>query len=146
MASTKLVGDKIIAQLDLNTVGGAADWALIGCITDSDVDGTRETIDASSKCGPDQLPGQQTNTVNLTGFLNTTPGVDEVSLNELAAIYDSTILRHFRLMDDEGGDLYYREFFGYLTAWNESSNQNEPVTFTAAIAVSGNVIRVLPVS
>lgn len=145
MANTPFLGNKVIAQLDRSTTD-TPDWALLGCLTDSDIDGSRETIDASSKCGPAQLAGQKTDTANFTGFMNIDPLTDNVTLDELAAIYDAGESRHFRFIDDEGGSLYYREFNGAITAWNESSNFNEPLTFTGAIAITGDIIRILPVS
>lgn len=146
MANKPIAGNKIIMQLDLTTDGGVADWALVGCLTDTDIDSTRETIDASSKCGPATLAGQKTDTVNFTGYLDTEPDVNTVTLDELAAIYDAADSRHWRLLDEDGGAIYYREFNGTLTAWNESANQNEPVTFTAAMGLNGDIIRTLPVS
>jgi len=116
----------------------------VACITDSDIDGSRETIDASTKCGPDQLAGQKTDTANLTGFFITDPTVDQVSMNTLAAIYDAGEVRHWRFIDEDGGSIYYREFNASMTAYNESSNINEPVTFTATLGISGDVIRILP--
>lgn len=146
MPNKPITGNKIIMQLDLTTDGGTPDWALVGCLTDTDIDSTRETIDASSKCGPAQLAGQKTDTVNFTGFLDTDPEPDMVTLDDIAAIYDSADVRHWRLLDEDGGALFYREFNATLTAWNEDVSQNAPVTFTGAMGVTGDIIRTLPVS
>lgn len=145
MANTPYLGNKIIAQLDRSTTG-VADWALVGCLTDSDIDGSRETIDASSKCGPAQLAGQKTDTANFTGFMDADQSTPNVTLDELAAIYDAGESRHWRYLDDEGGSTYYREFNGPLTAFNESTNFNEAITFTGTVAITGDIIRTLPVS
>lgn len=143
MANTQYLGNKINAELDIS-VTPTANWKLVACITDSDIDQTRETIDGSSKCGPNQLAGTATNTANLTGFFIIDPTNSQVSMNELAAVFDSADSRHWRFIDNEGGDIYYREFNGPMTAYNESTNADEPVTFTAAIAINGDIIRTLP--
>jgi len=143
MANTKYLGNKVNLELDISLTA-TPDWQVVACITQSDLDGTRETIDASTKCGPDQLAGQRTDTSNFTGFFIIDPTVDQVSMNTLAAIYDSGDVRHWRLIDEDGGATYYREFNGSMTAYNESSNINEPVTFTATLGISGDIIRTLP--
>jgi predicted secreted protein len=143
MANTPIKGDVILLELDTSNTDTPT-WAVVGCITESDIDGTRETIDASSKCGPAQLAGQKTDTANFTGFYNTDPEAGEVSMNEIAAAYDDGEIHHWRLIDEDGGDLYYREFRGPITAYNESTNQNEPVTFTASVGINGDIIRTAP--
>lgn len=143
MANTEYLGNKINAELDISATD-TPDWKLVACITDSDIDQTRETIDGGSKCGPNQLAGTVTSTANLTGFFIIDPTSDQVSMNEMAAAFDSGESRHWRFIDNEGGLIYYREFNGPLTSYNESTNQNEPVTFTAAVAINGDIIRILP--
>lgn len=143
MPHTIIKGDIILLELD-TSLTETPEWKIVGCITESDIDGSRETIDASSKCGPAQLAGQKTDTANFTGFYNTTPEATEVSMNEIAAAYDSGDSRHWRLIDEDGGDIYYREFNGPVTSYNESTNQNEPVTFTASVGINGDIIRVAP--
>lgn len=145
MANKPIIGDKIIMQFDRATTG-PADWALVGCVTDQDIDGSRDTIDASSKCGSAQLAGQKTDTANFTILMDTDPGVDSMTFDEVAGLYDTGDIYHFRYLDDEGGSIYYREFNASLTAWNESSNKGEPLTGTGTLSISGNIIRTLPVS
>lgn len=146
MAKTPYLGNKIILEKDVSLTA-TPEWRLVACITESDIDGSRETIDASTKCAPAQLAGQKTDTANFTGFfqLGTDP-LTEISLNELAEAYDDGDSHHWRLIDEDGGSVYYREFYGPLTAYNESSNLNEPVTFTGTVAINGDIIRTLPVS
>lgn len=145
MANTKLLGNKVNAYLDV-AVTGAPEWKLVACITESDIDQSRETIDTSSKCGPGQEAGNATNTANLTGFLIIDPEVNQVTMNDLAELFDSANSAHWKYEDEDGGNVYYREFNGPLTAFNEASNNNEAVTFTLSIAINGDIIRTLPVS
>lgn len=142
MANTPIKGDVIGLYLDIS-VTDTPNWQLVGCITETDIDGTRETIDASSKCGPAQLAGQKTDTANFTGYFNTDPEAGEVSMQEIAAAYDAGDIRHWKV-EHEDSDILYREFRGPVTAYNESYNQNEPVTFTASIGINGDVIRTAP--
>lgn len=146
MANTTYLGNKIIFDLDVSLTD-TPEWETVACITQTDLDATRETIDTSSKCGPGQVAGAKTQTANFTGFFITDPvdGV-QVSMNELAVVFDAGESRHWRLIDEDGGGVYYREFNGPLTSYKESSNLNEAITFVGAIAINGDVIRTLPVT
>jgi hypothetical protein len=138
----KIKGDLVNAYLD-TAVSGAPVWKLVACITTSDIDGTRETIDANSKCGTDTLSGQKTETANFAGFFITDPTVDQVSMNTIAAAFDDGLQHHWKFATADE-TVYYREFDGSITAYNESSNINEAVTFTAAVSITGDIIRTAP--
>ena len=146
MANTTYLGNKIVFDLDVSLTE-TPEWETVACMTQTDIDSTRETIDVSSKCGPGQVAGAKTQTSNFTGFFITDPeaGV-QVSMNEIAAVFDAGESRHWRLIDEDGGAIYYREFNGPMTAYNESSNLNEAVTFTGTIAINGEITRALPVT
>lgn len=141
MANTPLEGKKVSLEYDVSLTA-TPDWKVVACITDTDLDSSRETIDVSSKCGPGTLAGQATNSVNFTGFFIIDEDTEQVSGQTLADINfnQDGVSKHWRLIDeDTGGALYYREFNGPLTAYNESSNNNEAVTFTGTISIIGNV-------
>jgi hypothetical protein len=141
MATEILNGKDIALELDISLTD-TPDWQVVTCITETDLDTARETIDANSKCGPATLAGTATFTANFTGFFAQVLDAGEISLPSLAVInYEGNgEERHWRLIDTDGGTTYYREFRGALTAFNESSNNNEPVTYTATISIAGNVL------
>lgn len=144
MANEKILGNKINVELDVSLTE-TPDWVIVACTTDTDLDMTIEEIDATSKCGPDTLAGETTETMNFTGFYIIDPeaGV-QVSMPTIRSVAKAKESRHWRLIDEDGGDLYYREFNGVVTAYNESSNLNEAVTFTATISIKGDTIDVAP--
>jgi predicted secreted protein len=146
MGNTNYLGNKIIFDLDVSLTD-TPEWETVACITQTDIDATRETIDVSSKCGPGQIAGAKTQTANFTGFFIVDPvsGV-QVSMNEIAAAFDAGEPRHWRFIDEDGGGTYYREWYGSLTSYKESTNLNEAITFVGAIAINGNVIRTLPIT
>jgi predicted secreted protein len=146
MSNSTYLGNKIIFDKDVSLTD-TPEWVTVACITQTDIDGSRETIDTSSKCGPGQVAGAKTQTANFTGFFITDPveGV-QVSMNEIAASFDSGDSGHWRYIDEDGGNIYYREFYGPITSYKESSNLNEAITFVGAVAINGDVIRILPVT
>lgn len=145
MATANFLGDKIMLELDTSTTD-VPDWKLVACVTTSDLDGTRQTIDVASKCGPGTLPGNPTDTANFAGFMSTNiDPATQVSLNDIRSVYKNNTIAHWRFLDiDTTGAEFYREFYGGLTTWNESFNTNEAVTFTAAIAINGGTIDTAP--
>lgn len=147
MANDAVNGSDIILQYDINDGVGTPEWNLVACGTESGIDGTRETIDATSKCGSKQLPGTKTENYNFTGFMAKNPTADTVSINEMRAVFKAGTTGHWRALDQEtGGATYYREFSGPLTTFNETTNQNEAVGFNMVIAIDGDTIDELPVS
>lgn len=140
----KIKGDDIVLEVNTGTEVSPV-WNLVVCITEQDLDLQRETIDASSKCGNDQLSGQLTINANFTGFFDTAPTGGAVSMNELMGYILNDDSKQWRMLSSEDdGATYYRQFNGSLTAFNESANSNEPGTFTAGIAVQGTVITEAP--
>lgn len=147
MANEPINGSDIVLQYDTTNGVGEADWNLVACGTESGIDGTRETIDATSKCGTFQLAGNKTENYNYTGFMARNVALDTVSINQMRDLFNAATIGHWRAIDLEtGGTLYYREFFGPLTTFNETTNQNEAVGFNMVIAINGDVIDELPVT
>lgn len=144
MANTKYLGKNVALELDVSLNPESPDWEIVACLTETDLDGTRETIDANSKCGPDQLPGDKTDTSNFTGFFISDPAAGvQVSMHTLADIYDAGEVRHFRIISADGTTIY-REFNGSLTAYNETFNNGEAVGFSGTISISGDIVRTAP--
>jgi hypothetical protein len=141
--TNNVLGRDVNLYLD-TSLTATPNWEMVACITETNIDQSRTTIDASSKCGLNILAGQKNaGTSNFKGFYITDPTVTQVSMNTIAALYDDGLKHHWKLSTVSGSD-YYREFNGYLTTYNESSNFQEAVNFTGAISISGDVILVKP--
>jgi hypothetical protein len=146
MANTVYDGKEIDLELDVSLTE-TPDWKLVACLTDSDLDTSRETIDANSKCGNATLAGTATITANFTGFAIKDPDITQVSQQALAEInfQGNGEVRHWRYINNEdAGASYYREFNASLTAYNESHNNAESATFTGTLSVVGDVIIEVP--
>lgn len=142
MANTHFDGKEVDLELDVSLTD-TPDWKLVACLTESDLDTSRETIDANTKCGNATLAGTATITANFTGFAIKDPDVTQVSMQTLADINfnGNGSNKHWRYISTEdAGATYYREFDGSLTSYNESTNNAEAVTFSGTLSVVGNVI------
>jgi len=142
MANTHFDGKEVDLELDVSLTA-TPDWKLVACLTESDLDTSRETIDANTKCGNATLAGTATITANFTGFAIKDADVTQVSMQDLAVInfQGNGDVRHWRYINNEdAGSSYYREFNASLTSYNESTNNAEAATFSGTLSVVGDVI------
>ena len=118
-------------------------WTLIACLTDKSLNGTTETIDASSDCDAGNqrlLPGNKSWTIDMTGYIDFDPnGV--VSSETLFDMWNGTSASDFSTgwfkLDD--GDNYVRVGQGFISSFTEGGTSNELMTFSATISNSGGI-------
>ena len=144
MGSTKYLGKNVALELDVSMTE-TPDWEVVVCMTNNGLDGSREQIDANSKCGSDQLGGDKTDTASFEGFFVTNPDAGiQVTMNTMRDIYDAGDVHHFRFISADDGATVYREFNGTITTYNETFNNGEAVGYNGTISISGDVISEAP--
>lgn len=145
MAYTPISGKNVNLYRD-ESATLTPDWVLYGCLTELGTDGSRDTIDASSKCGSAQLGGSKTETVTFTGFASKEAEADGIiGMNGVAESFDTGDTYHWKIQsDDDGGSFIYREFNGSVTSYAETFNQDDAVGYNGTISVSGDIIRIAP--
>jgi len=145
MANTPFNGNEVAIEYD-ESLTDVPEWLVIGCVTDTDLDTSRDTIDANSKCGDATLAGTATFTANFTMFWNKTPDVGQVSQVTMADLnYNGNgAVKHWRIIHIDDPSIVYREFRGSITSFNETFNNNDVVGATVAISIVGGVITIPP--
>jgi hypothetical protein len=145
MANTPFNGNEVALEYDISLTD-TPDWEVIGCVTDTDLDTSRDTIDANSKCGDATLAGTATFTANFTIFYNKTPDAGQLPYTTLASLnYNGNgDVKHWRIIHVDDPAVIYREFRGSITSFNETFNNNDVVGATATISIVGGVISVAP--
>lgn len=139
----KYLGKNVAMELDVSETD-TPDWEVVVCMTNNGLSGSRDTIDADSKCGSDQLPGDKTDTAEFEGFFISDPQAGlQVTMNTMALLYDNGEVRHWRFISLDGTTIY-REFNGSISDYNETFNNGEAVGYNGTIAVSGDIIRTAP--
>src|SRR5690554_1670944 len=94
------------------------DWKRVACLTSKSFNGTTDSIAISSDCEPGvtrNLPGNKSWTFEMQGFINTNPGVNQVSNETLFDLWNGTSdagfeVGWFKMTDDAG---YIRIGQGY---------------------------------
>lgn len=120
------------------------DWKKVACLTSKSFNGTTDSITISSDCEPGvtrNLPGNKSWTFEMTGFINTNPGVNQVSNETLFDLWNNTSnsgfeVGWFKMTDDNG---YIRIGQGYVSSFSENGNDQEMMTFSATITNSGAI-------
>lgn len=136
----EISGNDILLFIDPS---GGTSYDLVVCLTSNSIDRTTNQIDASSKCGPNLLPGTQQITVpfEFHDVLDTANlELSEADLHTLWAA--KTIFSwKFGKAIPAAGDVTYTGI-GFLATLNLVAAQNTPVTSSATIAVQGSITQV----
>ena len=135
MADDKVDGKDILLFIDPT---GGTNYSLIVCLDSNGLNRSSSTVDASSKCGPDQRAGAQTVVIPFSGQLVYNADTDHLSegaLNDLWA--DSTLIgwKVARATPVDGDEIYSGQ--GTITDLNATYDKNDVAKFDGSIGVSG---------
>lgn len=129
-------GKDVIIAISTNLVTPA--WLTIVCRINGGLGGTRDVQTQSTTCGTAKSPGEPNYTITGSGLANTTPGGSEMSAEELIALFESGDSFLWKMASLTPAD-YYRSGTGFLSNYNETTNDGENVGFDFTIEVEGGV-------
>jgi hypothetical protein len=118
-------------------------WKEMVCAEETSMSGTRETNKRKTKCGTSVSISEPEYVISGSGAAKKTPGVSEVSANELFDIFNSGAAIAVKVTDEDG---YVRFGTGYMTSYNETANEGEDVAFDFQIDIQGELADTEPVS
>ena len=136
-ARREISGNDILLAID---PAGGTNYNLIVCLTSNSLERTTNEIDASSKCGPNLLPGTQTIKVpfEFHDVLDTNNGeVSESALHPLWAA-KTIISWKFGKVTPAAGDVTYTGT-GFIGTLNTVAAQNAPVVTSGSLAIQGSI-------
>lgn len=137
----EISGNDIVLSIDPS---GGTDYTLLVCLTSNSLERTTNEIDASSKCGPNLLPGTQTIKVpfEFHDVLNTT--IDEISEQALHPLWaaKTIITWKFGPISPSVGDVSYTGT-GFIGTLNTVAAQNSPVVTSGSLAVQGSITQIV---
>lgn len=115
-------------------------FSTVVCLTSQSVNRTTQEIDAATKCGPDTLPGTQTNDISFEGQVLADPDSGKVSTDEIDDYWRNKDTVYFKVGKAVPitGDYVYTGS-GFISELNETGAQNTPVTFTGKISIYGTI-------
>lgn len=135
--NNKIAGNLVGVWVSTNLV--TPDWKEIVCGQDANLDGSKDVTTTKTKCGVIKTASDPSWSFSGSGILNHTPGAAELSSDELIEILqgDTDVLVKLEYATDD--TLYYREGQGVMTAYSETSDTDNPVSFDYTIEVSGDL-------
>lgn len=142
MAEHKLSGKNVLLFIDPE---GGTDYDTVVCLTSQSWTGTSNVIDATSKCGPDSLPGTQTNSVEFEGQHLYDEATGKISGASLFPLWkdQTTVGWKIAPVSPEQGDEIL-EGTGFLSDLAKNYGQDDPATFTATLSIYGMTEQTIP--
>lgn len=122
---------------------GGTNYKLIVCLTTNSLERTTNEIDASSKCGPSTLPGNQTIKIPFEFHDVLDVATGELSEGDLHNLWAAKTIFSWKFGPamPGAGDLVYTGK-GFLGQLNTTAAQNSPVVTSSSIGVQGTITQI----
>jgi len=136
MAEHKVSGDDIFLFMG-TTINN---YDKVVCLTSQSVTRATGEIEANTKCGPDKLPGIQSNGITFEGQIMYDPSSGTVSTDTIDDYWRNKTTIYWKMgkaIPLIGDVTYYGT--GFISKLDETYAQNAPSTFSGAIAPYGIV-------
>ena len=136
MAERKISGDDVLLFIGTDGVT----YNTVVCLTSQSVTRATSEIEANTKCGPDRLPGTQTNGVSFEGQILLDPDSGKISVDDLDDYWRNKTTIYWKMgksIPTEGDITYYGT--GFISQLDETYAQDAPSTFTGSIGVYGTI-------
>lgn len=145
MASTANILLGKVASMAISTDSGVT-WKTIVCsVGDIVVRGTQTTgAETATRCGTHKAPGTSGWEISGAGAANSTIISTEVSINELATLFQNNTSFQVRVQNEDDPTDYYRQGDAYLSAYEETSAIDGFTGFTFTAPVNGNLVLIEP--
>ena len=121
------------------------DWKLAVCTSSKSLSVSVGAVTINNDCTGDseqQLPSTYNWQMSFEGDVNTAPGVNEVSAEELLSY---TLLRTVRKFKFQSLDsTYVRYGLGYISQFDETASAPEYQTFSVTVSGSGPLLLAVP--
>ena len=144
MPEHKLSGKSIILSIDpANTAIPA--YSVVVCLTKHTYEASSDEIDASSKCGPDTLPGKvKEGPINFDGIQLYDPATLKVSGASLLALLQSQATVKWRMGPavPVTGDVV-KTGSGFISKISEDYDFSNPSSFSGSLSIIGTTIQVI---
>ncbi len=143
MAERKISGADILLYID--PLGGTS-YSLLVCLTKQSLKRTTNTIDAASKCGPDNLAGAQSVNVDFEGQNVWGPTVGRISGGGLHDLWAATTTVGWKMgpaTPVSGDEIYSGTAF--IAELSDDYDLNSPATFSGSLGVKGNITKIVTV-
>lgn len=134
MAEHKLSGNDVLLFIGTDGVT----YNTVVCLTSNAITRATNEIEANTKCGPDKLPGVQSNGLTFEGQSIFDPAAGRVSVDDLDDYWRNTTTIYWKMGKAVPGigDVTYTGT-GFISQLDETFAQDTPSTFAGAIGIYG---------
>jgi len=136
MAERKISGNDVLLFIGTDGIT----YETVVCLTSQSITRATSEIEANTKCGPDKLPGTQTNAVSFEGQIMLDPDAGTTSTDQLDDYWRNKTNIYWKLGEVDptiGSVTYYGT--GFISSLDEVYAQDAPSTFSGSIAPSGTI-------
>ena len=135
MAERKVSGKDVLLYID--PLGGTS-YDTVVCLTSQSFSSDTNVVDANSKCGPDQLPGTQNESIDFEGQQLIDPNTGKVSGADLYDLKQAqtTIGWKIAVASPTTGDVV-KSGKGFISSISEDYGLEDPATFSGTITIKG---------
>jgi hypothetical protein len=142
MAEHKLSGKDVLLFIDPLNLATPV-YSTVVCLTKHSFEASSDEIDASSKCGPDTLPGKvKEGPINFDGQQLFDPASGKISGSDLFRLLQlqTTIAWKMAPITPVTGDII-KTGTGFISKISEDYDFNNPCTFSGTISIKGTVVQ-----
>lgn len=117
---------------------GGTDYDTIVCLTSNSFSSDTNVIDGNSKCGSDQSPGTQSETIDFEGQQYINPDAGTVSAADLYTLKKNQTTFGWKIFEEpsRAGSIT-KEGQGFLSSYSEDAGVDDYATFSGTITIKG---------
>lgn len=136
MADDKVAGKNVLLLID---PAGGTSYKTVICLTQNSFSLENAIIDAKSKCGPDNLPGAQTVTVDFSGQIVLSAATGKLGLFDLLELAQAVTTIGWKIAraTPVTGDVEIVGT-GFLASIKADWQDENPSTFTGSLGIYGS--------
>lgn len=134
MAERKISGNDVLLFIGLDGIT----YDTVVCLTSQSITRATGQIEANTKCGPDKVPGTQSNDVSFEGQTLIDPDAGKTSTDTLDDYWRNITTIYWKMGKavPEIGDITYYGT-GFISKLDETYAQDAPSTFSGNISPFG---------
>lgn len=120
----------------------APTWVLIACSTSDGFSGSTDNVEIATKCSggwKDNLPGDSTWSFTNSGYAEKDITATAESYVSAEILFHTKAIKQFKIASTTEAD-YYRMGSGYVSDYNETSDNGDYLQFDLTVTGSGDYI------
>ena len=142
--ANKIAGKLINLYCRYYPITGGLYWPIV-CVRNSNLNLQKTSIDATSNCGQDTIPGADDDSMDIEVLYTAQPkDASVLDANDMHTIYASETVVEFKYADDADDPVNFGfAFEGRVLNWNASADSTDLLTASMTIEPKGGVTKLI---